>query len=94
MRSDVGQNLSLSLNLIFQLREKTNAISLVIYFFLYTTDIFRTKTDILHFLGVNVMFYDAVSIIHDVITTRNPFPYTAKFMFVCFRNNETQQVRL
>ena len=28
------------------------------------------------------MFYDAVNIIHDVITTRNPFPYTAKFMFV------------
>ena len=39
------------------------------------------------------MFYDAVNIIHDVITTRNPFPCTAKFMFVCFRNNETQEIR-
>ena len=32
--------------------------------------------------AVNVTFYDAVNIIHDVITTRNPFPYTAKFTFV------------
>ena len=31
---------------------------------------------------VNVTFYDALNIIHDVITTPNPFPYTAKFMFV------------
>ena len=36
----------------------------------------------MHFLRVNVTFYDAVNIIHDVITTRNPFPYTAKFMSV------------
>ena len=36
----------------------------------------------MHILRVNVTFYDAVIIIHDVITTRNPFPYTAKFMFV------------
>ena len=35
----------------------------------------------------------AVNIIHDVITTPNPFPYTAKFMFVGVRNNETQQIR-
>ena len=28
------------------------------------------------------MLYDAVKMIHDVITTRDPFPYTAKFMFV------------
>ena len=27
--------------------------------------------------GINIMFYDAVSIIHDIITTPNPFPYTA-----------------
>ena len=27
------------------------------------------------------------------ITTRNPFPYTAKFMFLGVRNNETQQIR-
>ena len=42
------------------------------------------------FLRVNVTFYDAVNIIHDVITTPNPFPCTAKFMFVGVRNNETQ----
>ena len=53
-------------------------------------DIFRTR---MHILQVNVTFYDAVNIIHDVITTRNPFPYTAKFMFVGVRNNETQQIR-
>ena len=44
------------------------------------------------FLRVNVTFYDAVNIIHDVITTPNLFPYTAKFMFVCVRNNETQKI--
>ena len=45
------------------------------------------------FLRVNVTFYDTVNIIHDVITTPNAFPYTAKFMFVGVRNNETQQIR-
>ena len=45
----------------------------------------------MHFLRVNVTFYDAVNIIHDVITTANPFPYTAKFMFVGVTNNKTQQ---
>ena len=35
----------------------------------------------MHFLQVNVAFYDAVNMIHDVISTPNPFPYTAKFMF-------------
>ena len=44
-----------------------------------------------HFAGKRHV-YDAVNIIHD-ITTRNPFPYTAKFMFVGVRNNETQQIR-
>ena len=34
------------------------------------------------------MFYDAVNLIHDVITTDNPFPYTAKIMFVGVRNNK------
>ena len=34
------------------------------------------------FLRVNVAFYDAVDMIHDVIRTANPFPYSAKFMFV------------
>ena len=49
----------------------------------------------MHFLRVNVTFYDAVNMNHDVITTPNPFPYTAKFMFVGHtnRNNKTQQVR-
>ena len=36
----------------------------------------------MHILRVNVTFYDAVNIIHDVITTPNPFPYTVKFIFV------------
>ena len=47
----------------------------------------------MHILRVNVTFYDPVNIIHDVITTPNPFPYTAKFMFVGVRNNETKQIR-
>ena len=46
------------------------------------------------FLRVNVTFYDAVNMIHDVITTANPFPDTAKFMFVGVINNKTLQVRL
>ena len=37
--------------------------------------------------------YDAVSMIHDVITTANPFPYTVKFICVGVRNNKTQQIR-
>ena len=36
------------------------------------------------------MFHDAVNMIHDVIRTANPFPYTAKFMFVGVRNINTQ----
>ena len=47
----------------------------------------------MHFLPVNVMFYDTVSMIHDVITTANLFPYTAKFMFDCARNDKTQQMK-
>ena len=31
--------------------------------------------------------------IHDVFRTINPFPYTAKFMFVGVRNDKTQQIR-
>ena len=34
------------------------------------------------FLLVNVTFHDAVNMIHDVMRTSNPFPYTGKFMFV------------
>ena len=44
----------------------------------------------MHFLWVNVTFY--VNMIHDVITTPNLFPYTAKFMLVGVRNNKTQQI--
>ena len=47
----------------------------------------------MHFLRVNVTFYDAVNMIHDVITKANPSLYTAKFMFFGFRNNKTQQNR-
>ena len=47
----------------------------------------------MHFLLVNATFYNAVNMIPDIITTANPFPYTAKFMVVGFRNNKTQQVR-
>ena len=49
-------------------------------------DIFRTG---MRFLWANIMFYDAVTVIHDVITTANPFPYTAKFIFVFVPNNRT-----
>ena len=45
------------------------------------------------FLPVNVTFYDAVTMIHYVIRTANPFPCTAKFMFDCVRNNKTQQMK-
>ena len=31
------------------------------------------------------MFYDAVNIIHDVITTADPFPDRARFMFLGVR---------
>ena len=47
----------------------------------------------MHFLRVNVTFYDAVNMIHDVITTANSFSYSAKFMFVGVRNNKTLQLR-
>ena len=32
----------------------------------------------MHFLRVNVMFYKAVNVIHDVSTKDNPITYTAK----------------
>ena len=47
----------------------------------------------MHFLRVHFTFYDAVNVIHDVITIANPISYTAKFMFVGVRNNKTQQIR-
>ena len=45
------------------------------------------------FLRVNATFYCAVKMIHGVIKTANPFPYTAKLMFVGVRNDKTQQIR-
>ena len=46
------------------------------------------------FLRVSVTFYDVVNMIHYVIRTAYPFPYTAKFMFVGDRHNKlTQQIR-
>ena len=47
----------------------------------------------MHFLRVNVSFNDAVNMIHDVIRTAYPFPYTAKFIFVGVRNDKAQQIR-
>ena len=35
----------------------------------------------MHFLWVNVAFYAIVIVICDVITTADPIPYTAKFLF-------------
>ena len=46
------------------------------------------------FLRVNVAFYDALNVIHDVITTANPFPYTAKFMFVGYLSDHKYPTRL
>ena len=48
----------------------------------------------MHFLRVNITVNDAVNMIYDVITTANPFPYTAKFMFVGVRNNKTEKIKL
>ena len=44
------------------------------------------------FLRVNVTFYDAVSMIHDIIRTAYSFPYAAKFMVVGVRDNKIQQI--
>ena len=46
----------------------------------------------MHFLRVNITFYDAVNIIYDVIRTAYPSPYTAKFMLAGVRNTKTQQI--
>ena len=45
------------------------------------------------FSAGKVTFYDAVNMVHDVIKTANPFPYTAEFMFFGVRNNKTQHIR-
>ena len=46
----------------------------------------------MHFQRVNATFYDAVNLIHGVITTASLFPNTAKFILVGIRNNKTQQI--
>ena len=38
-------------------------------------------------------FFDAINMIHDVIRTANPFPYTAKFILVGVRSNRTQRMK-
>ena len=47
----------------------------------------------MHFLRVNVTFYEAVNVIHDVITTLDSISYTAKFIFDGVGNDKTQQIR-
>ena len=42
----------------------------------------------MNFLRVNVTFYDAVNMIHDVIRRADAFSYTAKFMFVAVGNDK------
>ena len=76
----------------------THVISSVIYLFLVYHGYFRTEM-IYHgyFENMNAFsagkrrFYGAVYMIHDVIRTANPFPYTAEFMFFGVRNDTTQQ---
>ena len=48
----------------------------------------------MNFLRVYVTFYDAVNMIHNIIKIPNPFPHTAKFIFVGDRNNKTQLIKL
>ena len=47
----------------------------------------------MHFLRVNVTFYDAVNVIHAIITIADPIPYTANFMFDGVRNNKIKKIR-
>ena len=42
---------------------------------------------------LRVKFNDVVNMVHYVIRTANPFPYTAKFMIVGVKHNKTQQIR-
>ena len=39
------------------------------------------------------MYYNVVNVIHDVITTSNPIPYSAKSLFVGVTNNKTQTLK-
>ena len=49
----------------------------------------------MHSLRVNVTVYDAINMIHDVISMANLCLYTctAKFKFDGVKNNKTQQIR-
>ena len=47
----------------------------------------------MHFLRINAAFYNAVNMIQYVITTANPFPYTANFMFIGVRNSTSQMFK-
>ena len=70
-------------------------------FFLYTTNIFRTKTDIPRifleheciFCGYTSRFMTQSTLLMTSLQHINPSPYTAKFMFVGVRHNKTQQIR-
>ena len=70
----------------------------MILFSCNTTDILeQTKNDIsqifLEYVRILFFqFYDAVNMVHDVIRTANPFPYTAYFKFVGVINNKNQQI--
>ena len=76
-----------------------------VYFRPLIFEIFNIKKGTL-FLGTEYIFFliyhgyfqnmdafSGVNMIHDVITTANPVPYTAEFMFVGVRNDRTQQIR-
>ena len=60
----------------------------------------RTKNDIprmffrtrMHLVLVNVTFYEALNMIHDVIRTANTF-HTAKFMLAGVSNDKSEQIR-
>ena len=78
----------------------TTYIYIYIYIYIWNqiSRIFlEQKNDILRIFlehkWVTVKFYDVVNMIHDVITTAYPFPYTAKFTFVGDKNNKTQQIK-
>ena len=92
----IRERIDVQSNFTFQPREYLCNITYDLYhgYFLnkdwYPTDICRTW---MHFLRVNVTFYDEVAVIYDVTTTAKSFPYTTKFMFVCVKNNKTQQNR-
>ena len=45
------------------------------------------------FSAGKITFYDAVNVIHDVIITANPCPYTAKSILVSVRNSKTHEIR-